>query len=53
MGSLTTPDHAALARSELARQAAIAKIRRPQRGTARAFGPKPVQPKPLPATGRK
>jgi cytochrome c peroxidase len=48
MASLTTPAYAELGRQELARQAAIARVSRPQRDTKRAFGPKPVQPKPPP-----
>ena len=35
------------AQKELARQRALSRTQRPQRDTARAFGPKPVQPKPL------
>jgi cytochrome c peroxidase len=46
MASLTTPDYAELGRTELARQTAIARGSRPQRDTKRAFGPRPVQPKP-------
>lgn len=45
MASLTSPEYAERGRVELARQAAIAKVSRPQRDTQRAFGPKPVQPK--------
>jgi cytochrome c peroxidase len=48
LASLTSPDYADLGRAELARQSALAQERRPQRDTARAFGPKPVQPKPPP-----
>jgi cytochrome c peroxidase len=46
MVSLTTPEYAELGRTELARQAALARVSRPQRDTRRAFGPKPVQPPP-------
>jgi cytochrome c peroxidase len=46
MASLTTPEYAEFGRAELARQAAMARVNRPQRDTKRAFGPKPVQPKP-------
>jgi cytochrome c peroxidase len=48
MASLTSPEYAALGRSELARQREQARVSRPQRDTKRAFGPKPVQPKPPP-----
>jgi cytochrome c peroxidase len=46
MASLTSPDYAAAAARELDRQRALSRTSRPQRDTARAFGPKPVQPKP-------
>ncbi|MDB4956954.1 MAG: cytochrome peroxidase [Myxococcales bacterium] len=46
MASLTTPEYAELGRTELARQRSQALVSRPQRDTKRAFGPKPVQPKP-------
>jgi cytochrome c peroxidase len=45
MASLTSADYKEQGIKELARQRAIAKINRPQRDTAGAFGPKPVQPK--------
>jgi cytochrome c peroxidase len=48
MASLTTPDYAELGRMELARQAALANVSRPQRDTQRAFGMKPDQPMPPP-----
>jgi cytochrome c peroxidase len=48
MASLTSPEYAALGRTELARQRQQARESRPQRDTKRAFGPKPVQPKPPP-----
>jgi len=46
MASLTSPEYAAQGRKELARQHALSRTHRPQRDTARAFGPKPLQPKP-------
>jgi cytochrome c peroxidase len=46
LASLTSPDYRELGIKELARQSAISKTTRPQRDTARAFGPKP--PRPLP-----
>ncbi|MDB6125601.1 MAG: cytochrome peroxidase [Pedosphaera sp.] len=46
MASLTSDDYKEQAARELDRQRAIAKTNRPQRNTARAFGPKPVQPPP-------
>jgi cytochrome c peroxidase len=48
MVSLTSPEYAAFGRTELARQTEQARVSRPQRDTKRAFGPKPVQPKPPP-----
>jgi cytochrome c peroxidase len=48
MASLTSPDYKALGEKELARQRELARTNRPQRDTARAFGPKPTQPKPPP-----
>jgi cytochrome c peroxidase len=48
MASLTSPDYQALGEKELARQRELARTNRPQRDTARAFGPKPTQPKPAP-----
>ena len=48
MGSLTSPQYKELGDSEYARQLALSKVSRPQRDTARAFGPKPEQPKPPP-----
>jgi cytochrome c peroxidase len=44
MASLTSPNYRLLAARELARQRALARTSRPQRDSARAFGPKPVQP---------
>ena len=48
LASLTSPQYKALGDKEYARQLARSKASRPQRDTARAFGPKPVQPKPPP-----
>ena len=47
MASLTSSQYQAQGEKELARQRQIALVHRPQRDTARAFGPKPVQPPPL------
>lgn len=44
--SLTNPQYAEQGMKELARQREFSRTNRPQRDTARAFGPKPVQPKP-------
>jgi cytochrome c peroxidase len=46
MASLTSPSYKAFAAKELARQRQLSRTSRPQRDSARAFGPKPVQPKP-------
>jgi cytochrome c peroxidase len=46
MASLTSPQYKELAATELARQRDLAKTTRPQRDTARAFGPKPPRPAP-------
>ncbi len=46
MASLTSADYKEQAAKELARQRALARTTRPQRDTARAFAPKPQQPKP-------
>ncbi len=46
MASLTSPDYKEQGIKELARQRALSRTTRPQRDTARAFGPKPPQPKP-------
>lgn len=45
MVSLTSPQYKELGQREFQRQRAIAKVSRPQRDTARAFGPKPRRPK--------
>jgi cytochrome c peroxidase len=44
LASLTTDDYHEQAVRELARQHALSQTNRPQRDTARAFGPKPVKP---------
>jgi cytochrome c peroxidase len=44
--SLTSDDYKEQGAKELARQRALSRTSRPQRNTARAFGPKPVQPPP-------
>jgi cytochrome c peroxidase len=46
LAALTSAQYQQLGVKELARQRAVARMNRPQRDTARAFGPKPVQPKP-------
>ena len=46
LASLTSREYDKPAAQELERQRALSKTTRPQRDTARAFGPKPVQPKP-------
>jgi cytochrome c peroxidase len=48
LASLTSPQYKAIGDQEYARQLALSKVSRPQRDTARAFGPKPKQPKPPP-----
>ena len=48
MASLTSPDYKELGEKELARQRELSRTNRPQRDTARAFGPKPSRPKPPP-----
>jgi cytochrome c peroxidase len=40
MAALTSPEYAALGRTELGRQRGQAQLQRPQRDTKRAFGPK-------------
>ena len=47
MASLTSPQYRKLGDQEFARQRAIANVRRPQRDTKRAFGPKLKEP-PIP-----
>ena len=46
--SLTSPQYKELGDKEYARQLALSKVSRPQRNTARAFGPKPPTPEPPP-----
>lgn len=46
MASLTSPSYKELGVKELARQRQLSRTSRPQRDSVRAFGPKPVQPKP-------
>src|SRR6266853_3834620 len=46
MTSLTSADYKEQGEAELARQRALSRTTRPQRDTARAFGPKPSQPAP-------
>src|SRR2546426_10815646 len=46
LASLTSSDYKDLGIKELARQRELSRTNRPQRDTARAFGPKPQQPKP-------
>ncbi len=46
LASLTSADYKELGDKELARQRALSRTTRPQRDTARAFGPKPPRPKP-------
>jgi len=46
LASLTSSQYKDAGIAELARQRALSRSDRPQRDTARAFGPKPVQPKP-------
>jgi len=48
LASLTSSQYKEVADGEYARQLAASKVIRPQRDTARAFGPKPLQPKPPP-----
>ena len=46
LASLTSPDYREQGIKELARQRALSRTTRPQRDTARAFGPKPPRPSP-------
>ena len=46
LASLTGAQYQQPGAKELARQRAVARMTRPQRDTARALGPKPVQPEP-------
>jgi cytochrome c peroxidase len=47
LASLTSAQYRERGIKELARHRALSRSNRPQRDTARAFGPKPVQPRPL------
>jgi cytochrome c peroxidase len=51
MASLTSPQYKEASATELARQHALSLTTRPQRDTARAFGPAPVRPKPRTNSG--
>ena len=46
LAALTSADYKEQGVKELARQRELSRTTRPQRDTARAFGPKPPQPKP-------
>jgi cytochrome c peroxidase len=46
LATLTSAPYQQLGSKELERQRAVSRVSRPQRDTARAFGPKPVQPEP-------
>jgi cytochrome c peroxidase len=46
LASLTSPEYRELAARELARQRELSQTKRPQRDTARAFGPKPPRAAP-------
>jgi len=48
LASLTSPQYKITGDQEYARQLALSKVSRPQRDTAKAFGPKPKQPEPPP-----
>ena len=48
LAALTSPQYKKIGDEDYARQLAISKTSRPQRDIARAFGPKPTQPKPPP-----
>ncbi len=47
LASLTSAQYQEQGVKELERQRALSRTNRPQRDTARALGPKPVQPNPL------
>ncbi len=51
LASLTSPAYQQAAAVELARQRELSRTTRPQRDTARAFGPKPVRQKPAAGAG--
>ena len=46
LAALTSAQYQQQGAEELARQRVVSRMNRPERDTARAFGPKPVQPKP-------
>ncbi|HVH86362.1 MAG TPA: cytochrome c peroxidase [Terriglobales bacterium] len=46
LATLTSAQYAEQGAKELARQRELSRTKRPQRDTARVFGPKPIQPKP-------
>jgi cytochrome c peroxidase len=46
--ALTSPQYKEVGEQEYVRQLTMSKVSRPQRDTARAFGPKPKQPTPPP-----
>jgi cytochrome c peroxidase len=46
LATLTSAQYQQQGAEELARQRGLSRTSRPQRDTARAFGPKPIQPKP-------
>ena len=46
LAALTSPQYKDAGEEEYARQLGLSKVNRPQRDTARAFGPKPKQPPP-------
>jgi cytochrome c peroxidase len=48
LASLTSSPYKEAGDQEYARQLSLSRVDRPQRDTARAFGPKPLQPKPPP-----
>src|SRR6201999_544634 len=48
LASLTSTPYKETGDQEYARQLSLSRVDRPQRDTARAFGPKPLQPKPPP-----
>jgi len=50
LASLTSQQYKEVGEQEYARQLALSKVSRPQRDTARAFGPKPKQPNPPPVS---
>ena len=47
LASLTSPQYKVIGDQEYARQLALSKVSRPQRDTARTFGPKQPEPPPF------